>query len=494
MVALAAFVCASSAAAPAFATDYYTAPSGDDSSSGTEAQPFKTIKHGASVLTPGDTLWVRAGTYAEELNNDIPAGTSWASPVTVAAYPGDKPVIQPASGASRVLTFASQSSSYVIVDGFVLDAKNASVDAVKVTLGSSGGASHHVRIVRSEVMNSPGQGILVTGEVGKNGLDVTGNEFIDLDVHDNGTTDFDHGFYISTAGNLVERCRVHANAGWGIHVYNGSADDADDNVIRGNRSYDNARVGNRGVGIGIYSGSGTLAYNNLIWGNKIGIALNYGATDAGVYNNVVYGNLEAGISVGPETTGASVVNDVVWQNPIGLDDSGSGTSTDANLVDVDPGLTDPANQDFRPTPASPVIDQGTTLPEVAVDIDGVLRPQGAAYDIGAYEYCATGCGGAAGAAGSAGSSSGGASTGGSSTGGSSTGGSSTGGGGSGGSPSSGGGSAASSDDGGCGCRTSQKPIDSPLGLLALAVAAGLCARRRPTLLLSSSWASSTSPR
>ena len=457
------------------AASYYAAPSGNDSNPGTEAAPFKTLAKGASVLAPGDTLFARAGTYAEEFYNGIPGGTSWTQPVTLANYPGEKPVIQPPPGAGRVFSFASSNVSYVVVEGFVLDAKNTQYDAVKVTWGSDG-ASHHIRIKSCEVMGSPGQGILLTGESGKNGLDVTGNEFIDLDVHDNGTTDFDHGFYISTAGNLVDGCRVHANAGWGIHVYNGSANDADQNVIRNNRSYDNARVGNRGVGIGIYSGSGTLAYNNLIWGNKTGIALNYAADGAEVYNNVVFGNLEGGIDIGPESAGARIKNNVVWQNGTGINDAGSGSVADANVVDIDPSFVDETKQDFHPKPGSPLIDEGVTVAEVAVDIEGVTRPQGSAYDVGAYEYCPSGCaaagaggasaGGTGGAAGSAGSAAG------STSGGSSAGGSSAG-----GSPASGGAKHdAAGDSGGCGCHTAPARL-SALGWLGLLLFA--TRRRRP---------------
>jgi parallel beta-helix repeat protein len=416
------------------AATYYVAPSGDDDAAGTEAQPFQTLHQGASVLTPGDTLLVRAGTYAEEFYNDIPGGTSWSEPVTLAAYPGEQPVIQPAVGATRVFTFASASVSYVVIRGFVLDATNTQVDAIKITWGSSDGASHHIRIQDCEVFGAPGQGILLTGDDTQGGLDVTGNEFVNLDVHDNGTTDFDHGFYISTAGNLVEGCSVHANAGWGIHVYNGSANDADANIIRNNQSHDNAAAGERGVGIGIYSGSGNLAYNNLIWGNKSGIAVDYSATDSGVYNNVVFDNLEGGVVIGQESTGAIVRNNAIWQNGSGIADSGSGTVQDHNLVDSDPGVVDVANHDFRPTATSPLVDQSVAIAEVTADFDGVVRPQGDTYDIGAYEYCSTDCGGAAGAAGSGGSANGGSP----------------------GTAGSGGGKTASpneaTDDGGCGCR------------------------------------------
>ena len=50
-----------------------------------------------------------------------------------------------------------------------------------------------------------------------------------------------------------------------------------------------------------------------------------------------------------------------------------------------PMFVDPANDDFHLLYNSPAIDAGTNT-GVATDYDGTARPQGAAYDIGAYEY------------------------------------------------------------------------------------------------------------
>jgi MYXO-CTERM domain-containing protein len=46
---------------------------------------------------------------------------------------------------------------------------------------------------------------------------------------------------------------------------------------------------------------------------------------------------------------------------------------------------DAANGNFRLLAATPPIDHGVTLADVPSDLDGVARPQGAAYDVGAYE-------------------------------------------------------------------------------------------------------------
>lgn len=53
---------------------------------------------------------------------------------------------------------------------------------------------------------------------------------------------------------------------------------------------------------------------------------------------------------------------------------------------AEPRFVDAANHDYRLAAGSPGIDAGMELPDVTIDLNGVRRPQGAAYDIGAYEF------------------------------------------------------------------------------------------------------------
>jgi hypothetical protein len=57
-----------------------------------------------------------------------------------------------------------------------------------------------------------------------------------------------------------------------------------------------------------------------------------------------------------------------------------------DLIGVDPLLIDPPNNDFHLQPGSPAIDAGEIRAEVIHDLEGTPRPQGAGYDIGAYEF------------------------------------------------------------------------------------------------------------
>ena len=356
---------------------YYVATDGDDLNPGTETQPFRTIKQGISVLEPGDTLYVKSGTYTEEAIRTFPSGTSWDNPITIMAYPGSTVTLKPDSG-SDVLRFVR--CHYIIIDKFVLDGSNVENNGIKITT-----EAHHIRIQNSEVMRAPRQGILITTD---GSINSDFNQFINLNVHHNGTTDFDHGVYIESSHNLVDRSSIHHNAGWGVHIYSGGCDDcANDNIVSNNAIYDNAMIGDRGPGIILSSGSGNLAYNNLVWGNNGGIQVALGASDVKVYNNVVYANDYNGIYIFSSSTNAVVRNNIVFQNGgTAISDGGSGTIQDHNLVDTDPLFVDAPAHDFHLQPASPAIDSGIALSEVPEDFDGVSRPIGGGYDIGAYEF------------------------------------------------------------------------------------------------------------
>jgi hypothetical protein len=358
---------------------FFVATDGHDGNPGTEAAPFRTVAKGVSRLSPGATLYVKAGTYAEALIHTIPPGESWSRPVTVAAYPGHAVTLQPPAGAPGVLRFVGP-QAYIVVHGFVLDAASVQFDAVKVTASSSGGPAHHIRISHCEVKNAPAQGILAS-------LGAHSNEFIGLDVHDNGQTDFHHGLYLASDGNLVADSDIRRNAGWGVHVYSSTAGQtASFNVIRGNRVFDNARAGARGPGILLSSGRGNQAYNNLVWGNQGGLYVAHGAEDTELSHNVVWANAMYGIRVRAPAFHTRIRNNIVYRNAgPPLIDAGTGTAVDHNLLYVNPRFVAESARDFRLRPESPAVDAGTTADSIPADIQGASRWQGKAPDIGAYE-------------------------------------------------------------------------------------------------------------
>ena len=145
------------------------------------------------------------------------------------------------------------------------------------------------------------------------------------------------------------------------------------------------------MGIGVYVGDGNLVYNNLVWNNQAGISVDYGASNSGIFNNDVYANAgDAGIRIGYSggATNTTIQNNIIYQNTNGdIKDYGTGTVADHNLLNTtNPLFVDAATSNFHLQAGSPAINTGITVAAVTTDFDGIARPQGSAYDIGAFEY------------------------------------------------------------------------------------------------------------
>jgi hypothetical protein len=70
---------------------YVDAGKGADGNDGTEKTPWKTINHALKQLVPGDTLYLRGGSYAENVYCAV-VGTA-EKPITIRSYPGEQAVI-----------------------------------------------------------------------------------------------------------------------------------------------------------------------------------------------------------------------------------------------------------------------------------------------------------------------------------------------------------------------------------------------------------------
>lgn len=77
---------------PAAGPGYFVNPvKGDDRGDGSRARPWKTIEHAVRRLKPGDTLYLRDGTYYEHVTVSV-SGTA-EKPVTIRAYPNELAVL-----------------------------------------------------------------------------------------------------------------------------------------------------------------------------------------------------------------------------------------------------------------------------------------------------------------------------------------------------------------------------------------------------------------
>ena len=74
------------------AAELYVAPNGDDKAAGTLDAPFQKIQRAFDQAGPGDTIFLREGTYREQVSLTSKSGTEGA-PITLAAYQKERAVI-----------------------------------------------------------------------------------------------------------------------------------------------------------------------------------------------------------------------------------------------------------------------------------------------------------------------------------------------------------------------------------------------------------------
>jgi parallel beta-helix repeat protein len=289
------------------------------------------------------------------------------------AKPGGTVVIDATSAIDILLDLTYATSSYIIIDGFILDATNAAY-------GLWIEHAHHVRIKNSEVKNAKNVGIALYGAPGSQYV-----ELLNLNVHGNGFTPSNpqipgHGVYCTSHDNIIDGGSYHGNHGHGVHVYLSPSvgkGAPDRNIVRNIRAY-----GNGGPGVGIYFGKGNQVYNNLIYNNGGGLRVS--AYNTLVANNTVYGNGPYyGILI--DKPGNTVKNNIAYQNASGNIDSQVANTLSNNLT-TDPNFVNAAAGDFRLQAGSPAINAGVTIREVTTDFDKRPRPQGTNFDLGAYEY------------------------------------------------------------------------------------------------------------
>jgi hypothetical protein len=411
----------------ASAATYYVATTGSNARSCATAQtigtPKQTLNSAVACLGPGDTLLVRGGTYNESLSNNIPSGTSWASKVRIAAYPGtgvgtETVTVTPnPCGSDAVIIMGNTGTGifkYIELDGINLDASACAFYAIKLYALSASDEAHHIRVQNAEIqgLNNAGScGGITSINCGTLILHASGytaatgaSEFINLTLHRSASspsTVRTEGFYIQTPDNVIEHCDISNLIGWGIQFWNENVPGSvpANNIARYNKIHDfPAAVGALHIA-GIVTGLGNAnkIYNNLVYGllNVSGPGISvYADTNAAVYNNTVYGGANDGIIVDGGSTGAIIRNNIAFGNSGSNYNniSSAGTTHDHNVDSgTDPVFVNAGAHDFHLQSTSPAIDTGSSsvFAGIVDDYDGNSRPQGAAWDIGAYEFLAS---------------------------------------------------------------------------------------------------------
>ncbi|HRF49186.1 MAG TPA: right-handed parallel beta-helix repeat-containing protein [Anaerolineales bacterium] len=385
---------------------YYVATTGSDSSPGTFSQPWATLQHAGETAEPGDTVLVRGGTYTEGeiwLRSDYGhCGSAAGGLVTIRAYPGEAPLF---TNAVRSLYI---SCDYLRIEGLrFTNGKSIAIwglDRTTIQLVSNRftGSGYAYDAISTE-----GNNILLEGNV----CDIEGNT--------QGTQG--HCYYIHHGTNITLRNNLaRGMTGYGIHVFDQRRSEdpstftrlIKDVVIEGNVAYESEQ--RSGLILAASDGArieNVVVRNNLFFNNPVaGINLSSDARAISIDHNTLVNNGLGGILIyGPGTLQTLYLRN----NLIDLGSQASAKHIDNQRTDVtpvvdhnlywpaparltnasdtapitgNPHFVNGAAGDFHLGGDSAAIDSGLALAQVVADRDGVVRPRGAAYDVGAYEF------------------------------------------------------------------------------------------------------------
>ncbi len=411
-----ACVCIAAGSAQA-ATTYYVAPSptGSDSNPGTSGQPFATIQKAANVVSPGDTVIVRPGTY---VGAKFSRSGSLAAPIVFMAQPGAV-VTSPGALNSNNDNLWIRDASYITLSGFEVTTAGRAGIAVQAEPTAE---SHGVVLTNNYCHNNTRWGIFTAYAEG-----------IVLTYNECSFSGIEHGIYVSNSSDnpLIQHNKVHDNNDSGIQINADPALDGDGIISNAEISYNVIYQNGVGgaAGINLASVIQSRIFNNLLYDNhSTGIAgwddgfdPAFGTHDNTFYNNTVI-QASDGRSVLSFLDGSfnnTVKNNILihpgTKASISVDPgSESGLSSDYNVIidrfeyndtfitfsawvarghDAHSTIStaaavcfDPTNHNYHPKSGGPAVDHGTTIATVTNDLDAKKRPQGTAYEIGSYEF------------------------------------------------------------------------------------------------------------
>ncbi len=434
---------------------YFVSLTGNDSSGdGSWGNPWATLSHiGNNVLNQGDILYATDGVVQTDDPRGFtvrgPSGTE-QEPISVVAYPNSVVMVTSQAGSHTIHNWSRNTAywNFAKIKNFV-DGSGSGISAFRgsriianeiygTKADGQGGA-----ITGSNLGLSPEKDVI-------SGIKALGNY-----IHDFGndlTSKLHHVFYLSNRGGfMVEAYELGWNllvdnkARYGLHIY-------DENYCGGFsgvfKIHGNVVINQSAAGFHASAGydlSGEVCfstpidvYNNIFINNGLAPfaqkdALRLGtaaiASHVRFFNNVIYGygdegegnaiyvqdNGSANWNYGGtyeffnniivDTKNLDFTHPTYWKAPVASGNNiwydSDGTLSppvwESSPITANPEFIDPENGNFRLSKDnnSPGIDAGSAIVSSVVlqDIQGNTRPQGAGFDIGAFEYVENGGGG-----------------------------------------------------------------------------------------------------
>jgi len=434
------------------AAEWYVAPNGTGNGT-SAATPFGTVQQGVNAAMPGDTVTVAAGTYAETVTTQ--RSGSAGMPITLRAAPGAAVTVT-ASG--RVLTLQH---AFVVVQGLILDGQYGMNDTVRIEDEGDDVTLRDCEVRRStrdcidmlsparvtierckihHCLNAAGGRTDAHGIVGSAVRDLV---IRDTDVHtfsgdalqldparllpgwDNVTVErcrfwleplpapengFDAGIRAGENGidtkvnTMAPRARlfVRDTTAWGFRnglIGNMAAFNLKENVdavLERVTVYDSEIAFRTRGPAGGSGGARVTVHNGVVYDGLTGVRYEDDITALSLVHVTFGGALTRAFQrASSPATVADVRNSLVLGAALPAEAMGG-----SNRQVMATAFVNAAGHDYHLAMGAVAIDVGLSDAGVSVDRDGRARPQGAGFDVGAYEWTAdAGSGGTAGGSG-----------------------------------------------------------------------------------------------
>jgi hypothetical protein len=420
----------------ASATEWFVAPGG--TGTGTSSAPFGLIQSALAAAQPGDTITVGPGTYAERLTTA--RGGTAQSRILLRAAAGRGSVLVTAVG--RVLTV---NHVFITVERLVLDGQYGLDDVVRVSPGgdsfrltnseirrsthdlvdlSAGaddvlieqslihhalnaangrtdahgvvaGAVRNLTIRDTEIHTFSGDGVQV--DPGRSAPGWTGLTIERAHIWLAPLPSSENGFAAGTvAGENAVDTKASANYPRAVvHIRDTRASGFGRSLITNAAAFnlkehidatvDGVTIFNSEIAFrlrGAVTGGAWVAIKNaVIHDSTTAFRYEDDIQNLRIWNSTVGGGMTRVFQAASSGSGGLDVRNLLVLGALPAVASGP-----SNLAVGSQAFVNAAADDYRLTPTAPAVDAGAAIGAVTVDRSGLSRPQGAAYDIGAFEY------------------------------------------------------------------------------------------------------------
>ncbi len=380
-------------------------------------QEFSTIQAAADAAQPGDTVLVYDGNYA---GFQVTRSGTQASPIVFRAN-GSNVVINsngPTGDGIRL-----ENVDYITIDGFQIQGVSQRCIAARGATPDSpmkGNILHNNRCTNagvecfylsefsiSLIENNILSGCGASGAIRSHGIYLANagsdNTIIRGNTISGATPTESEGIHINgdisiggdgiVSGLTIENNVIHDNANNGLNM-----DGVQNSLIRNNLIYSNGRHALRVYQGDALAGPANLSIVNNTFNATAGWAIKLSEDIGGhtIFNNILLGsrgsicvsntNLTSNNNAVMDSFSfdneSTVVSLASWRAQRGNDANSFVTSASSLFVNAAAG-------NYRLISTSPAIDTGlsslNSINAPATDLSGTVRPQGAGYDIGAYE-------------------------------------------------------------------------------------------------------------